>query len=266
MKLIDSFLDTTVARLPIKGKIKTGCYALAAFCQSCGKNILAMKLYEKYECPACGKPVAVDASKTPRIISVDYFIVPPDIKTIVGEQPKILRVIPAYKEISNVCKIYYAKTIKGGRIACSSENGKTAVKITQDNNGIKKITIACHKDECIDRKNNYCKTHAKFHFILPDVDMLGIYLLYTASELSIKNIISTLKILTNNSGYINRDPYNPCLLSIKQLRRSINNTTYNILQLALPRKSITELTARDDNKQVIRTINWEIINNEDGSK
>jgi predicted RNA-binding Zn-ribbon protein involved in translation (DUF1610 family) len=255
MDLLSQFLESTPATLSIKGKIKAGYYVVSALCPSCNKNITAVKPYEEFICQDCGSVTVVGNGKEPRAVSIDYFIVPEDIKQFVGDKPNVLRVIPAYREIHRTCRIMYAKKGKGGRILCESRDGKTAEKLVKDNSGnIVKVRQTCSKDDCIDRKNKYCKTNAVFYFILPDADVFGAYAFYTASELSIKNMLGTIKVLADSNGNIRRDPQNPLLLSILRLKRTSDNIYYNVYQLSLPRISIGELASSTQTQSDLKQI------------
>lgn len=247
MDILSQVLESTPAALCVKGKIKAGYYAVNAFCPACKKPITAIKPYEKFICPSCSSESTVGTSKTPWPVSTDYFIVPEDIKQVIGDKPKVLRVVPAYKEIYRTCRIKYAKKGKNGNIICQSRDGKTAEKLTKDSNGnIVKIKSTCNKDNCTDRKNNYCKTTAVFYFILPDADVFGIYQFYTSSEISIRNILGSIKVLVDSNGNIRINPKTPCLLSISRRKRASDNIYFNTYQLSLPKMTISEF----DNKNM----------------
>ncbi|MGO9015140.1 MAG: hypothetical protein ACLQF0_09190 [Dissulfurispiraceae bacterium] len=237
MSLLEKALNRTPKKLNVRGRIRTGCMAVESNCPVCKKAVkaIAQGPGSDYTCLLCGAVCVAIQGKEPGPISVDYFILPTDVKSVFPERPQSIRVIPAYKEIENMCQVSYKKKGKGGKVVCKSQDGKIAKK-TEYKEKYKPVTtnVPC-AESCADRAGGRCKEEAVFSFILPDVDVFSVYLFSTTSDISKINILSTLKNMIGPDGLIARTV---CDLELHQTKGATG--VYNVFQLNLPRVKLAD--------------------------
>ena len=236
MSLLERALNRTPDKLNIRGRIKTGCIALDANCPICKKAVKAIsQVPGVYACPTCGAVCVVIEGKEPGPVSVDYFMLPVDIKGLFPDKPQSIQVIPAYREIESMCVIAYKKKGKGGKVVCESKDGNTAKKKEFKERGKPVESIVPCLETCADRSVGRCKEEAVFSFILPDVDVFSVYLFSTTSDISKTNILSALKSMIGQDGLIARTV---CDLELHQAKGA--SGVYNIFQLNLPRVKLAD--------------------------
>lgn len=229
-----------------KGTIKVGCHAVRCNCTECSGRVIGLKMPgDIYICSRCGKNVVPISGEKEFTTSLPYFIVPDDIKGITGEKPERLKIIPAFRSISRTIPNSYARYAQNGAIFCTGD-GETAKRYDPATKTRSK-TVSC-SENCQDRKSGACKISGTFYFYLPDVDMFSGYKLITRSENSIRNIISTLRKLSDKDGNISRIVYE---LAISEKKRVSDGKTYRVLELLPPAMSANELMALKGNEQDI---------------
>ncbi len=228
-----------VIRFDVKGTIKTGYKTVDAHCPICKKDIKAIKPYDNFICPVCGKIVTPASGAKEGLKSTPFFILPMDIKEKLGK-PASLNVIPTYRKIEQTFPTSYAKYAGNKMIFCSGD-GEIAKRY--DKNARGKIEMPCSPDTCPDKLNNTCKLTATFYIILPDIDMFNAYKIIPKSPQSIINIASTLNKLKGTDGIINRTI---CELKIVEQKRKDTGTIYYILQLIPPAVSLNEIKGIKD--------------------
>ncbi len=219
-----------------KGKIGVGCKAAKAYCSACKKNVHALKLDEHFYCQVCNAVLvpAQGAGEFPKMLP--FFVVPVDLRGVLGDRPTSLKVIPASKSIDRTFPNCYAKWGKGSRLPLCLGDGENAVKNMPDGS---KVPCAC-SDECSDRKNKNCKASAALLAVLPEVDIMSAYKVTIHSEQSIGNIMSTLNKLTGPDGSILRKV---CELRIVEKIRKSTETPYYVIEMIPPALSITDFKA-----------------------
>lgn len=223
----------------VKGTIKTGYKTVNAYCPVCKRDIKAIKPYDNFICPVCGKIVIPPSGAKEGLKSTPFFILPKDIKEKFGK-PSSLNIIPAYREIEHTFPTSYTKYAANKMIFCSGD-GETAKRYDKDSK--EKKEVPCSPDNCPEKLNNTCKLTATFYVILPDIDMFNAYRIIPKSMQTIINIMSTLNKLKGHDGLINRTI---CELKIIEQKRKETGMTYYILQLLPPAVSLSEIKQMKD--------------------
>jgi hypothetical protein len=227
-------------RCKVKGRIGLGFKVIKAACNSCKKNVTALKVDEEhYSCPICKGVASPLQGEREFTQSTPYFVLPKDIAAlgVFPEKPVSLRVIPAYRELERTIPNSYAKFTSSGTIFCSGDG--VSARRYQKANGSKGgyINVPCNSD-CPERLNRSCRPSGTFYVILPDVDTFSAYRVNPKSPQSITNIIASLRRLMGREGMISRTI---CELMIVEKKRRESNSTYYVLELSLPAVSLTEL-------------------------
>ncbi len=235
--MIKKFCDIDLSdSFRVKGSIRFGCHAVRCYCSGCGERAIGLKMPgDMYVCSKCGKNVVPIKGEREFTTSLPYFVVPEDIKSVVGNKPERLRVVPAFRSINRVIPNSYARYSQNGTIFCTGD-GVTAKRYDSATKTRSKV-VNC-SDECADRKSGTCKASGTFYFYLPDVDVFGGYRLVTRSEISIKNIISTLRKLSDKDGNVSRIIYE---LAIVEKKRVSDGKKYRVLELLPPAMSVNDL-------------------------
>ena len=220
----------------VNDTIKVGCHAIRCYCSQCGEKTVGLKMPgDIYTCSKCGKKVVPMSGEKEYMTSLPYFVVPDNTKDIIGEKPKKLMVIPAYNSINRTIPNSYARYTQNGAIYCTGD-GVSAKRYDPDTRTRSKI-VNC-SDICTDRVKGACKASATFYFYLPEIDIFSGYKLVTRSEISIRNIISTLRRLSDKDGKVSRIIYE---LAISEKKRASDGKRYRVLELLPPAMNINEL-------------------------
>ncbi|HQP51872.1 MAG TPA: hypothetical protein PLA06_06820 [Syntrophorhabdaceae bacterium] len=230
-----SELDPTES-FKVKDTIKVGCHAVKCYCSQCGGKTIGLKMPGNiYTCSKCDKNVVPISGENEFTTSLPYFVVPDSIKNVIGEKPEKLIIIPAYSSINRTIPNSYARYAQNGAIYCTGD-GVSAKRYDPATRTRSKI-VNC-SDICPDKKKGVCKASATFYFYLPEIDIFSGYKLVTRSEISIKNIISTLRRLSDKDGNVSRIMYE---LAISEKKRASDGKTYRVLELLPPAMNINEL-------------------------
>jgi hypothetical protein len=217
------------SRFILKGTIKAGCKAVKTACPNCQRMAVGLKLTDKFYCSKCGRQITPKSGEGEFTQSLPYFLVPDDIKEVVGTKPERLTIVPAYASLERTIPNSYARYTRDGRILCT---GDGAIAKRYDPATRQRVEQQTCGEDCLYYKSRECKPSATFYFYLPDVDILSGYRLMTKSAATIANIIITLKKIANTHGVLSRVP---CELRIIEKRRQSDNKLYRILELIPPR-------------------------------
>lgn len=161
------------------------------------------KIHLGYKHPQKGYPV-----------KTDYFVCPPEVHKIYGEQPKELPIfIPVEDDEKFASQYYraYSQTrgliCKGdGELAnrlCRKGTDKMADKEAEE---VEMKTVPCMGKECEYYKYNKCKPIMNLQFMLPEVPGLGVYQIDTSSVNSIIQINSMIDLVKGLYGRISMIP------------------------------------------------------------
>jgi hypothetical protein len=220
---------------PAVGKIAIGCKVKKALCPSCKKEVHSLKLDDGWYCQVCNTLVSPPAGGQEFQKMLPFFVLPKELKGVLGDRPASLKVIPISRDINKSFPNGYAKwgkSRKGGPL-CSGD-GEKATRINP--NGAKE-EVAC-SENCPELLKKNCKPEGTLFFILPEFNIMSAYTVLTHSEQSIGNIISTLNKLGGLDGVILRNQ--PCELKIIEKRRKKEETVYYVLDLIPPALSVED--------------------------
>ena len=185
-------------RVTIRDTIRMGCKSVEAYCASCNKKVYAWILDGKGICPTCQGHVTLNAAAQQKPAVLPFFYIPKEYRSILGDSPSTLSVIPAYQTLEQIIPHGFARFCKGVKLPICVGDGKQA---TLRENGMKK-NVPC-TSECRYRKQGYCKITGRFYFYLPEIDMMSAFQMKT-SQISTTNIITTLKRMVGDNGNILR--------------------------------------------------------------
>jgi len=142
--------------------------------------------------------------KHPYPKATDYFVVPNEIKQIVGEKPKELQIMFPSNDMEQVARQYlrcYGQTFG---LVCWGDGEKCRRKVDIETGDLagRNTKEWVWKDMTCDYENcpEYgarCRRVMNLMFMLPDVPGLGVWQIDTSSFYSIREINSTLEIIRN---------------------------------------------------------------------
>ena len=117
--------------------------------------------------------------------STDYFVCPIEVRAVYGEKPKRLNISFHSDDIEEVFPQYYKRYGKSTGLICKGD-GETANCINTETGEFEETE--CMGTECEFYKKNQCKRIGNLHFIVLNINRLGVYQLDTSSINSILNI------------------------------------------------------------------------------
>jgi hypothetical protein len=160
---------------------------------------------------------------------VDYFVCPPEVQEVYGEQPKELDVLIPSTDPA----LYFPQALKwykGARLVCKG-NGETATRINTETGNMFEMACPCEhlKDPQTNPKGE-CTPRANLMLILPKVSMGGAYQIDSGSTNNIVNLNSTFAWIQSMLGRVAWVP-----LTLKRVPTKIQTpdgtTTKALLQL-----------------------------------
>jgi len=117
--------------------------------------------------------------------STDYFVCPIEVRAVYGEKPKRLNISFHSDDIEEVFPQYYKRYGKSTGLVCKGD-GEIANCINPETGEFEETE--CMGTECEFYKKNQCKRIGNLHFIVLNINRLGVYQLDTSSINSILNI------------------------------------------------------------------------------
>ena len=136
--------------------------------------------------------IKVKGSKSEYPKAVDYFVCPPEVKAIYGDQPKELKIAFHSNDIEEIFPQYYKRYGSGTGLVCKGD-GETAMCLFEGHKVMEEIT--CPGRECEFYKANKCSQVANLIFMVRGVARFGVYQLDTGSYNSILNINGGLEFV-----------------------------------------------------------------------
>jgi len=241
--MIDKFskMDHT-ENFTLRGLVRVGCKAKKAFCPRCKKDVIGLFINGRCHCANCNTEATPRAGEKEYTQSLPYFLIPDDIKEIVGEKPLNLKVVPAFADINKTIPNSYAFYTESGTLYCTC-NGITGKRYDKSKKQMETYA-GPFGETCKYYTEKRCKMSATFSFYLPEVDVFSGYRIKTKSPQSIANIIGTLKKISDSHGRIMRLV---CELRVAEKKRS-DGKRYRVLELippAISLKKILELKGRE---------------------
>ena len=155
--------------------------------------------------------------------ATDYFVCPPEVLAIYGEQPKRLDVIIPLEDEEIWASQYYRQYSRSRGLVCKGD-GETCRRIVDTETGVvagrdtKEVTWSeggvCAGMDCPDYKAKACQEVMNLQFLLPKVPGLGVWQIDTGSINSIRNInnCATMIRATTPNGRVS---WIPLLLTLE---------------------------------------------------
>ncbi len=171
--------------------------------------------------------------------ATDYFVVPDEIKGVVGDMPKKLNIMFPTEELDEFAQQWLRCYSFTQGLICKG-GGSTAIrKIDVDTGDIARHTTqewvfkdwSCDPDTCEQYSEKQCRRVMNLLFLMPDVPGLGVWQLDTTSFYSIVNVNSCVDLIKRLCGRIS---FIPLTLSLEpQIVEppGIKKKTVHILQI-----------------------------------
>ena len=128
--------------------------------------------------------------------ATDYFVCPPEVQEVYGEQPDRLDIIIPVEDDEMWCHQYYRQysrtrglVCKGTGETCNRKlDPQTGAIVTRDSKDYVWKEMDCAGRECPDYQAKKCQETMNLQFLLPRVPGLGVWQIDTGSINSIRNI------------------------------------------------------------------------------
>ncbi|MBA7607523.1 hypothetical protein ES703_14682 [subsurface metagenome] len=176
--------------------------------------------------------------KNPYPRATDYFVVPDEIKELVGEKPKKLNIMFPTEEADKFAQQWLRCYSFTQGLVCKGNGVKATRKIDVDTGDIARSTTqewvfrddwGCEPDTCEQYREKQCRRVMNLLFMMPDVPGLGCWQLDTTSFYSIVNINSCIDLIRTICGRIS---FIPLILSLEPIEVSppgITKKTVHVL-------------------------------------
>jgi len=183
--------------------------------------------------------------KNPYPRATDYFVVPDEIKQLVGDTPKKLNIIFPTEEVDKFAQQWLRCYSLTQGLVCKGNGVKATRKIDVETGDIAHRATkewvfrdewGCDPDTCEQYLEKQCRRVMNLLFMMPDVPGLGCWQLDTTSFYSIVNINSCIDLIRTICGRIS---FIPLTLSLEPLEVSPPGIT---------KKTVHVLTIRSDVK------------------
>jgi len=153
--------------------------------------------------------------------ATDYFVCPPEVQAIYGEQPKRLDVIIPLEDEEVWASQYYRQYSRSRGLVCKGD-GETCRRMVDTETGdvagrdTKEVTWSeggtCEGMNCPDYKSKACQEVMNLQFLLPKVPGLGVWQIDTGSINSIRNINNCATMIRAMCGRVS---WIPLLLTLE---------------------------------------------------
>lgn len=140
-------------------------------------------------------------------VSLDYFVVPDEVKEIYSDKPRKLDIMLPMEERESFFPQNYKRYGSSAGLLCKG-NGEMATEI--GDKGMKEVE--CLGKDCEFYKKGDCKQVGNFQVILPKIKGLGIYQIDTSSYNSIINLNSGIEMIR---GMLGRISWIPLVLEVQ---------------------------------------------------
>ena len=174
-------------------------------------------------------------------VPTDYFVCPEEVRKVLGEKPKELRIMFPTEDATQWASQYLRRYSISGRLLCRGD-GETCVaridihsgEITSSEHVITELReIVCNPAKCAAYQRGDCHRVMNLQFLLPSCPGFGVYQLDTSSFHSIVNVNSSLELIGNACGRLSMLP-----LSLKLVGQEDNpeakGQTFKTLSLTAP--------------------------------
>lgn len=167
-------------------------------------------LSEKRQLPRLGKiHLGVKHAEKGYPVKTDYFVCPPEVRAVFGEQPKALRILIPVEEEEKFASQYYRCYSKTRGLVCKGDGDKADRLVDAQtgalaDSGSKDVIwkeVRCRGKDCPDYRLK-CKPVMNLQFLLPEVPGMGIWQVDTGSINSIKQINSAIELVRALCGRV----------------------------------------------------------------
>ena len=186
-----------------------------------------------------GIKVEPEEGKNPYPRATDYFVVPDEIKKIVGDMPKKLNIMFPTEKADEFAQQWLRCYSFTQGLVCKGDGVEAIRKIDVETGDIARHTTAewvfkewgCDPNICEQYSEKQCRRVMNLLFFMPDVPGIGVWQLDTTSFYSIVNINSCVDLIRRICGRIS---FIPLTLSLEPLEVSppgITKKTVHILAI-----------------------------------
>lgn len=131
--------------------------------------------------------------------AVDYFVVPPAVAKVYGDQPKELDVLFPVEDENHFFPQFYKRYGANAGLLCKGD-GEMAIEVDPTTGEMKQVS--CNPETCQHCKAKKCHIVGNLQFMMPNVPGLGVYQIDTGSYNSIVNINSAITLIRALFGRI----------------------------------------------------------------
>ncbi len=173
--------------------------------------------------------------------AVDYFVCPPEVQEVYGEQPRELGIMFPTEDQAQWTQQWLRRysmsqglTCIGDGITCKQKTDtSTGAMVTKDSrNWLWKEGMTCNPQECHEYLTKRCRRVMNLQFLLPKVPGLGVWQCDTSSFYSMVNINSIVKMLQGVLGRCSMLPLKLCLGPIEVTPPGEKKKTVYILHIS----------------------------------
>jgi len=146
--------------------------------------------------------------------ATDYFVCPPEVQAVFGEQPSMLRIMFATEDPEQWASQFYRSYSRTHGLVCKGD-GETAMALIDDKTGdlANRHTERSHLRErpcpgreCPTYQAKQCREVMNLQFLIPEVEGIGVWQIDTSSINSILNINSAIELISGLTGRISMIP------------------------------------------------------------
>ena len=183
--------------------------------------------------------------KNPYPRATDFFVVPGEIKELVGDKPKKLNIMFPTEEVEKFAQQWLRCYSFTQGLVCKGDGRSATRKLDVETGDIARHTTqawefrdnwGCDPDTCEQYQEKQCRRVMNLLFMMPDVPGFGCWQLDTTSFYSIVNINSCIDLIRTICGRIS---FIPLILSLEPIEVSPPGIT---------KKTVHILTVRSDFK------------------
>jgi len=191
----------------------------------------------------------------------DYFVCPPEVQEVFGEEPRDLRIVLPTENPDQWASHWYRAYSSYRGLVCRGD-GEVASRLVDLDKVVDKGTgafpddkhpkfwpvasrettrtayqeIECPGQECPQYQAKQCRQTMNLQFILPDVAGFGIYQIDTSSWNSIRNVLSGIDLIRGLAGRVAGIPLTLSLTPLEVTPEGQSKKTVHVLRLTAPYK------------------------------
>ena len=191
--------------------------------------------------------------------AVDFFVCPPEVKAVFGDEPKELQIVfpnddidsaashwyRAYSQRGLVCKgdgeradrlVDMKATVSGDGELPESRHPEHWKIATSRSENVARHMIECPPATCPQFQQKACRPIMNLVFMLPDVPGLGVWQIDTSSWHSIRNILGSLQLVQSLIGRVSGIPLTLALVDQWVQPEGQSKKIVHVLRLTAPYK------------------------------